>query len=158
MYDGIIFSCVISCGLTPCWCNLILYDSLSSWESRLAPGKQPGLHNTKPSTALLFPWKQPIFTIPGIHFMEPFWRKACWLAPSKKPSLQITSSAIQTFQRQRTSDMSNPGCEILFPAEKKFWGSPELVEKRDKVIKKVLPEGEEFIFLAHMRPKMKLLC
>ena len=25
--------------------------------------------------------------------------------------------------------MSNPGCEILFPAEKKFWGSPELVEK-----------------------------
>ena len=98
--------------------------------------------------------------------MEYFCRKDYWLAPSKKPSLQITSSAIQTFQRQRTSDMSNPGCEILFPAEKKFWGSPELVEKRDKVIKKVLPEEEEFmpwgpnstIFLAYMRPKMKLFC
>ena len=91
--------------------------------------------------------------------------------------------------------MSNPGCEILFPAEKKFWGSPELVEKVlllldlasikelaeahkltriilggalfwDKLIKKALPEEEEFmpwgpnstIFLAYMRPKMKLLC
>ena len=91
--------------------------------------------------------------------------------------------------------MSNPGCEILFPAEEKFWGSPELVEKVlllldlasikelaeahkltriilggalfwDKLIKKVLPEEEEFmpwgpnstIFLAYMRPKMKLFC